>query len=116
MIRDGRHKLVACPGDPDQLYDLAEDPAERLNLAAEPQHRPTLTALRGTLAARWDLDALGTRVLASQRERHLVGRALEQGANTSWDFEPSVDASTRYVRSRADLYALQRRSRLEAQE
>jgi hypothetical protein len=25
-----------------------------------------------------------------------------------------MDASTRYVRSRADLYALQRRSRLEA--
>jgi choline-sulfatase len=115
MIREGRHKLVACEGDPDQLYDLAEDPAELVNLAAEPGHRPILTALRATLAARWDLGALRTHVMASQRERHLVGRALEQGAYTSWDFEPSVDASTRYVRSRADLYALQRRSRLETQ-
>jgi choline-sulfatase len=115
MIRDGRHKLVACEGDPDQLYDLAEDPAELANLAAEPGHRPILTALRATLAARWDLGALRTRVVTSQRERQIVDRALEQGAYTSWDFEPSVDASTRYVRSRADLYALQRRSRLEAQ-
>jgi choline-sulfatase len=105
---------VACEGDPDQLYDLAEDPAELVNLAAEPGHRPILTALRATLAARWDLGALRTHVMASQLERHLVGRALEEGAYTSWDFEPSVDASTRYVRSRADLYALQRRSRLEA--
>lgn len=114
MVRDGRHKLVVCEGDPDQLYDLAEDPAELVNLAAEPGHRPILTALRAALAARWDLGALRTRVVASQRERHLVGCALEQGAYTSWDFEPSVDASTRYVRSRADLYELQRRSRLEA--
>jgi choline-sulfatase len=114
MIRDGRHKLVACEGDPDQLYDLAEDPAELVNLAADPGHRAILDALRARVAARWDLGALRRRVLASQRERHLVARALEQGAHTSWDFEPSVDAATRYVRSRADLYELQRRSRLEA--
>jgi choline-sulfatase len=114
MIRDGRHKLVACEGDPDQLYDIAEDPGELVNLAAEPGHRAILDALRAQLAARWDLGALARRVVASQRERHLVGHALEHGAYTSWDFEPSVDASTRYVRSRADLYGLQRRSRLEA--
>jgi choline-sulfatase len=114
MVRDGRFKLVACEGDPDQLFDIAEDPAELVNLAGEPGHGSILATLRATLSARWDLGALRRRVVASQRERHLVGRALEQGACTSWDFEPSVDASTRYVRSRADLYALQRRSRLEA--
>ena len=114
MIRDGPHKLVACEGDPDQLYDITRDPAELVNLAAEPAYRSILAALHAPVAARWDLGALRTRVLTSQRERHLVARALEQGAYTSWDFEPSADASTRYVRSRADLYALQRRARLEA--
>ena len=76
--------------------------------------RSILAALRAKLEARWDLGALRTRIVSSQRERDLVERALEQGAYTAWDFEPSMDASTRYVRSRADLYALQRRSRLEA--
>ena len=34
MIRRGRHKFVRCPGDPDQLFDVAADPRELTNLAA----------------------------------------------------------------------------------
>src|SRR5262249_33697049 len=34
MIRRGRHKFIHSPADPDQLFDLASDPDERLNLAA----------------------------------------------------------------------------------
>ena len=32
MIRRGTLKFVHCPADPDQLYDLADDPDERVNL------------------------------------------------------------------------------------
>jgi choline-sulfatase len=112
MVRRGDHKLIACPGDPDQLYDLAADPHELVDLASDAGHAAVLAALRAEVAARWDLDALQRDVLASQRERRLAVRALGQGAYTAWDYEPPADAATRYVRSRADLYELQRRSRL----
>lgn len=112
MIRRGRHKFIACPGDPDQLYDLVDDPAELTNLAGEPEHAATVHALRDELGRRWDLGELERRVLASQRERHLVLRALGQGAFRSWGYAPP--ATDRYVRGGADLYELQRRARLDA--
>ena len=33
MVFDGRHKLIERAGDVAQLYDLADDPAELMNLA-----------------------------------------------------------------------------------
>jgi choline-sulfatase len=114
MIRDGDLKLIVCAGDPDQLYDLCADPHERSNLAAQPEHAATVSRLRDVLAERLDLPEIEQRVLASQRERHLVARALAQGEVTAWDFQPHVDASMQYVRSRQDLYQLQRRARLES--
>jgi hypothetical protein len=33
---------------------------------------------------------------------------------TAWDFQPHVDASEQYVRTREDLYHLQRLARLDA--
>ena len=114
MIRVGRHKLIVCGEDPDLLYDLETDPKELTNLAGRPESQPELDRLRAGLAARLDLADIERRVLASQRERQLVARALAEGEVTSWDYQPVVDASTRYVRTKADLYELQRRARLEA--
>lgn len=113
MVRRGRLKFVACPGDPDQLYDLSDDPAELVNIAADDGRREIVESFRQEVAGRWDLDELRRRVVLSQRQRHLVGAALDRGRYSSWDFVPSVDASTGYVRSRADLYELQRRARLD---
>jgi choline-sulfatase len=72
------------------------------------------SGFREEVRTRWDVEALRQRVLESQRERHLIVPALKQGASTPWDFEPSPDGSSRYVRTRADLYELQRRARLDA--
>ena len=38
MIRRGPFKFIHSPPDPDQLYDIAADPGERANLAADPAH------------------------------------------------------------------------------
>jgi choline-sulfatase len=114
MVRRGRHKLIACPGDPDQLYDVAADPAELADLAGEPEHGPTLEELRDEVARQWDLEALERRVLASQRERRLVMRGLGEGPASTWAFEPGTQGSRGYVRGGADLYKLQRRARLDA--
>jgi choline-sulfatase len=116
MVRRGRHKYIRCPGDPDLLYDLAADPREMHDLAAAPGagSADDLAALRAEVDARWDLAALEREVLAGQHERRLVGLALNRGRYTSWDYEPRPQGAMRYVRSKADLYELQRRARLDA--
>ena len=113
MVRSRRHKLIVCRTDPDQLFDLEADPLELSNLAGDPAHASCLAALRGALERRLDLGAIERRVLDSQRERHVVARALAIGAEAPWDFQPFVDASRQYVRTREDLYHLQRSARLE---
>jgi choline-sulfatase len=113
MIREGPYKFIWCEDDPDQLYDLENDPHELVNLAERASHAEVCSAFRDAVAARWDTAELRRRVLESQRERHLVAEALGAGRSTSWDFQPHVDASTQYVRNRADLHELERRARLD---
>ena len=115
MIRQGPYKFIQCAGDPDQLYDLENDPHELVNLAERSTHAEVCGALRDEVAARWDMPELRRRVMESQRERHLVAEALGAGRSTPWDFQPHVDASAQYVRSHGDLDELQRRARLDPQ-
>jgi choline-sulfatase len=110
MVRAGALKYVRCPGDPDQLYDLAADPRELDNLAGDDRG----TAIVAEADRRWDLVALERDVLSSQRERRLVVPALNRGRYAAWDYAPPASGAMRYVRSKADLYELQRRSRLDA--
>ena len=89
MVRDGRFKLIRSLEDPDLLFDLEADPRELTDLSGAPEHADTVARLGASLDARLDLVAVGDRVLASQRERHLVSAALGRGVGPSWDFEPS---------------------------
>jgi hypothetical protein len=43
-----------------------------------------------------------------------VIQGLRHGEYAPWDFQPHVDASMQFVRSRADMYDLQRKARLDA--
>ena len=101
MIRTGYHKLIHCPVDPDQLYDLRLDPDERSNIAATAAD----VAARMQQRARrtWDLDSLNKQVLASQRRRRQVYAALRLGRQTAWDYQPRFDATQEYVRNDKSL-------------
>jgi choline-sulfatase len=101
MLREGSLKYVRCPGDPDLLFDLAADPLELENLA--PEHLET-DRLRSRVERDWDLEALAAKVVASQRGRSLVARALEKGQPAPWDYVPPDRSSRRYVRGR-DFWA-----------
>jgi choline-sulfatase len=103
MIKRGRYKFVHSPVDPDQLYDLDEDPEELVNLAQAPPHLARVREFRAEVAQRWDLPALHAAVLDSQRRRHRVYRALREGRYTPWDYQPVRDASRRYVRNDQEL-------------
>lgn len=111
MIRRGSLKFIHCPGDPDQLYDLATDPDELANIAAHAPEDPRLHAMRAEVAARWDLDRLHADVLASQKRRRLVTRALQQGRQTAWDYQPVRDASQLYMRNHMKLDDLEAMAR-----
>jgi choline-sulfatase len=111
MVRRGRHKLIVCPGDPDQLYDVTADPVELADLATEPDHRETISELREEVRRGWDLEELARRVLASQRDRRLVMSGLGEGPTSTWAFAPG--AAGGYIRGGADLYELQRKARLD---
>ena len=103
MIKRGRYKFIHSPTDPDQLYDLIEDPDEMQNLAAMGSHAARVQNLRAEVAKRWDLEALSAEVIASQQRRLMVYDALRAGRYTPWDFQPLRDASRLYVRNDQEL-------------
>jgi choline-sulfatase len=111
MVRRGRFKYIHSAPDPDQIYDLESDPLELANLAGTPGYRDLQYEFQEMVLARWDSPALREQVIASQRRRRLVDRALAQGRATPWDFQPVRDASQQYMRSFMDLDTVERRAR-----
>ena len=113
MIRRGRYKYVCCEGDPPQFFDLAADPHELTNLAAEPGNAPAAAAFAREAAARWNSAAIREQVVVSQRQRILVQEALLKGRIHPWDYQPHADASKQYNRNYgAELYDTDRRARI----
>ncbi|OIN09157.1 choline-sulfatase [Oceanisphaera psychrotolerans] len=111
MIRRGRYKFVHSAPDPDQLFDLEADPLELNNLALDPAHEERCQQFRDEVASRWNYEQLHGEVIASQRRRRLVSRALSTGKVTAWDHQPVFDASTQFMRNTIDLDDLERRAR-----
>jgi choline-sulfatase len=111
MIRRGPWKFVHSPADPDQLYNLVDDPHELANLAAAAVPSGALAGFRAEAAGRWDFAGLDAAVRESQRRRHLVSAALGIGTPAPWDYQPFRDASMQYIRNRADLDDLEAMAR-----
>ncbi|MEM0922538.1 MAG: choline-sulfatase [Pseudomonadota bacterium] len=100
MIRRGVWKYIHCDIDPPQLYNLAEDPGERRNLAETKVSRAQAFAVE--VAERWNSEAIRHHVIATQHQRRAVHAAMEAGLLTSWDYTPPRDASQEYVRNHMD--------------
>jgi choline-sulfatase len=111
MIRRGKYKFIHTPVDPDQLYDLADDPHERVNLAQDPKNATLVDAFRKEIAQRWNIPALHQAVVASQRRRRFHFEATTQGTIRSWDWQPFNDASQRYMRNHIELDTLEAMAR-----
>jgi choline-sulfatase len=106
-LRDGPLKLALGEGDPPLLFDLAADPHERANLAADSVHAADLARLTAAIHARWDLARLDAEVRASQARRRIVYEALRNGAHFPWDHQPLKRASERYMRNHLNLDTLE---------
>ncbi len=116
MIRQGDYKYIFSQPDPEQLYDLSADPHELNNLAGQASFESLLRAFREEMNTRWDIPRLREQVLASQRRRRLINRALRTGAHTPWDYQPFEDSSQSYMRNHLDLNVLERTSRFPPPE
>ncbi len=57
-IRHGRWRLIVGDHGPDQLYDVANDPWNWINLAERPEHRAVVGELKDRLM-RWQIGAAG---------------------------------------------------------
>jgi choline-sulfatase len=111
MLRRGTLKFVHCPCDPDQLYDLAADPGERVNLAGHAAWAATVVEFRNEVAQRWDLAHFHAAVLQDQARRRFVMGALRTGNYTPWEFTPRRDAASEYMRNHLDLNVVERSAR-----
>lgn len=103
MIRRGRWKFITTLNEPDQLFDLGNDPHELVNLAALPSVGSTLLEFQQQAHRRWDLAALERDITASQRARLFLNRSLGRGGAPDWDYQPHQDASRRFIRNHQTL-------------
>jgi choline-sulfatase len=110
-LREGAWKYIRCPADPEQLFDLTNDPGERRNLAGDPRAAEILAHFRALADARWDLAAFDAQVRDSQARRWVVYEALRAGAYAPWDHQPLRPASERYMRNHMDLNVLEEQKR-----
>lgn len=115
-LRHGPYKYIRCRLDPEQLFDLQQDPHELSNLVGDPQYEPVLTRLRDMADACWDLDRFDADVRRSQARRLVVYEALRSGAYFPWDYQPLQKASERYMRNHMDLNVVEETQRYPRSE
>jgi choline-sulfatase len=69
MVCDGHYKYIHYVDAPPQLFDLAADPREELDLAAAPAHADTRQRLEAELRAILDPEATDDRARAAQKAK-----------------------------------------------
>jgi choline-sulfatase len=102
-IREGDYKYTRCTLDPEQLFDMKNDPHERVTLVDDPDHAEVLASLRHQADQKWELGRFDEEVRRSQARRWVVYDALRNGAYYPWDYQPLRKASEHFMRNHLDL-------------
>ncbi len=88
MVRLENWKYITVNGYPPQLYDLAKDPEETVNLAGRREYSAIESRLRARSERGWDGNALKQAVMRSQQDRAIVRSIRHFGAAPQWDYAP----------------------------
>lgn len=76
MLRQGDYKFNYSLGDLPELYDLAQDPNEFLNLAQDPAHQTRVNTMQTQLLSHWDAEQIEQDILHSQSERLFIEKSV----------------------------------------
>jgi choline-sulfatase len=109
MLRRGPWKFIHTPVDPDQLFNLVDDPEEVNNLAAA---HPIAHKFRSEVEAKFDIPRIHDEVMRSQQARLFMFEAMKNGSNFPWDFQPLRKASEQYTRNHMSVTDRDLKSRL----
>jgi choline-sulfatase len=110
-LRIGPYKFNRCALDPDQLFDLENDPHELVNLIDDPEYDDVRAEFSALTDAKWDLARFDEEVRRSQARRWIVYEALRNGEYYPWDYQPLKTASERFMRNHMDLNVLEESQR-----
>jgi choline-sulfatase len=105
MVRQGPWKLIHCPLDPPQLFNLDDDPHETRNLAGLSDTAAIEESLMDLINRNWNVEQLTRDVIRSCEQRIFIQNTRLQRNYPSWDYEPRKDPSKQYVRSGANVSA-----------
>ena len=86
MVRLGHHKYITVNNYPPQLFDLAKDPEESLNVAGKQEYASVEKELQVRAESGWDGNALKAAVQASQQERAMVRSIAQFGTAPDWNY------------------------------
>ncbi len=109
MLRRGNWKFIHTPTDPDQLFNLVDDPNELKNLAAS---HPLGKLFRAEVEAKFDIKRTNQVVRESQKSRLMMFEAMKNGSAFPWDFQPLRKASEQYTRNHMSVTDRDLKSRL----
>lgn len=116
MVRQGQYKFIYSEFDTPQLYDLNCDPVELHNVSGIQEYAEIEQHLHNVVSGHHDPEHLRQAVLQSQKRRRLIFKAAAKGVRTSWDFSPSWNTSSQYMRNHLDLNEVESRARINSRE
>ena len=98
MIRRGNYKFISSSHDGELLYDVANDPDERVNLARDDAHQTIADQFRKDVSEKWDENTLTQDILLSQKRRLLVREAMSKGQKQRWNHGEDADDKVLWYR------------------
>ena len=99
MIRRGRYKFVHCEKTAPLLFDLHEDPDERVDLAQDPARASTRDELAREILEQWDAARLPALIAESVQRRTTIFEANQHGRPPAWDHAVDNDPYRSWQRS-----------------
>ena len=94
MLRTAEWKIVRYPGYPDQLFNMIDDPNEKVDLADDPAHGDVLNDMRERLAAVTNVDEVNTTAFRDQKikiDAHGGPEAIMRAEDKAYTPAPTED-------------------------
>lgn len=105
MVRRDGLKLIIGPDQPAQLFDPVADPDEMTDLADDPAHAEAKAAMIAEYERVWDTEAIAAGIEHSVARRMLIRAAFDNGPAPVWDFEATTGEDGRWCRGGGDYNA-----------